>query len=51
MAEFAETAGYELIQRSKVLPNLDLELLTRCLQNPNPLAAAKAFRQGLREEG
>ena len=51
VAEFAETAGYELIQRSKVLPNLDLELLTRCLQNPNPLAAAKAFRQGLREEG
>lgn len=49
--QFAETAGYEPIQRSEVLPNLDLELLTRCLQNPNPLAAAKAFRQGLRADG
>ncbi|MEM6716253.1 MAG: Uma2 family endonuclease [Cyanobacteria bacterium P01_D01_bin.6] len=47
--EFAETAGYELIQRSEVLPDLDLVLLTRCLQISNPLAAAKAFRQGLRE--
>ncbi|MEM1279921.1 MAG: Uma2 family endonuclease [Cyanobacteria bacterium P01_H01_bin.152] len=47
--EPAETAGYELIQRSEVLPNLDLALLTRCLQISNPLAAAKAFRQGLRE--
>lgn len=49
-AQFADTAGYEPIQRSEVLPDLDLELLTRCLQNPNPLAAAKAFRQGLRVE-
>lgn len=46
--QFADTAGYEPIQTSEVLPALDLELLTRCLQNPNPLAAAKAFRQGLR---
>jgi len=46
--QFAETAGYEAIQQSEVLPDLDLELLTRCLQNSNPLAAAKAFRQGLR---
>ena len=50
VAEFAETAGYELIHRSEVLHNLDLDLLTRSLQSPNPLAAAKAFRQGLREE-
>ncbi|HIK45782.1 MAG TPA: Uma2 family endonuclease [Leptolyngbyaceae cyanobacterium M65_K2018_010] len=49
--QFAETAGYEPIQRSEVLPDLDLELLTRCLQNPNPLAAAKAFRQGLQDQG
>lgn len=46
--QFAENAGYEAIQQSEVLPDLDLELLTSCLQNPNPLAAAKAFRQGLR---
>ncbi|MBE9155253.1 Uma2 family endonuclease [Nodosilinea sp. LEGE 06152] len=50
LTRFAETAGYEPIQQSEVLPNLDLELLTRCLQNPNPLAAAKAFRQGLRAD-
>ncbi len=49
--QFAETAGYEAIQQSEVLPDLDLELLTRCLQNPNPLSAAKAFRQGLRTKG
>jgi Uma2 family endonuclease len=48
-AQFAETAGYEPIQQSEILPGLDLGLLTRCLQNPNPLAAAKAFRQELRE--
>ncbi|RZM76667.1 Uma2 family endonuclease [Leptolyngbya iicbica] len=49
--QFAETAGYEAIQQSEVLPDLDLELLTSCLQNPNPLAAAKAFRQGLQTQG
>jgi Uma2 family endonuclease len=49
-AEFADTAGYEPIQHSEVLPELDLELLTRCLQLPNPLAAAKAFREGLRKQ-
>jgi Uma2 family endonuclease len=48
--QFVDTAGYEPIQHSEVLPDLDLELLTRCLQTPNPLAAAKAFRQGLREK-
>ncbi|MDB9528134.1 Uma2 family endonuclease [Oscillatoria sp. CS-180] len=46
--QLAETAGYEEISRSEVLPDLDIDLLTRCLQNPSPLAAAKAFRQGLR---
>ncbi|MBE9136991.1 Uma2 family endonuclease [Nodosilinea sp. LEGE 07088] len=46
-AQFAATAGYEAIARSELLPGLDIELLTRCLQNPNPLAAARAFRQGL----
>ena len=49
-SQFAETAGYELISHSAVLPDLDLELLTRCLQNPNPLTAAKAFRQELRSQ-
>lgn len=49
-AQFVDTAGYEPIQQSEVLPDLDLELLTRCLQTSNPLAAAKAFRQGLRNQ-
>ncbi|WOD37050.1 Uma2 family endonuclease [Nodosilinea sp. E11] len=48
--QFADTAGYAAIQESEVLPDLDLELLTRCLQTPNPLAAAKAFRQGLKDQ-
>lgn len=46
-AQFADTAGYEPIDRSELLPNLDIDLLTRCILNPSPLAAAKAFRQGL----
>ncbi|NEQ99763.1 MAG: Uma2 family endonuclease [Cyanothece sp. SIO2G6] len=46
--QFVDTAGYEAIQHSELLPDLDLALLTRCLQNPNPLAAAKDFRRGLR---
>jgi Uma2 family endonuclease len=49
--EFPETFGYELITQSEILPDLDLELLTRCVCNPNPLAAAKEFRQALRERG
>jgi Uma2 family endonuclease len=44
---FADTAGYEAIATSEVLPGLDIELLTQCLQNSSPLAAAKAFRQGM----
>lgn len=45
--QFTATAGYEPITRSELLPDLDIDLLTRCLQNPNPLAAARTFRQGL----
>jgi Uma2 family endonuclease len=46
---FTQTFGYEAIARSELLPGLDLELLSECVQNPNPLAAAKAFRQGIQE--
>ena len=46
-AQFTATAGYEPIAHSELLPDLDIELLTRCLQTPNPLAAARDFRQGL----
>ncbi len=45
--QFANTAGYEAIERSEVLPNLDIDLLGQCVQNPSPLAAAKAFRRGI----
>ncbi|MEO0409404.1 MAG: Uma2 family endonuclease, partial [Cyanobacteria bacterium P01_A01_bin.135] len=41
-----ETSGYERVGQSEALPQLDVELLTRCLRDPSPLAAAKAFRLG-----
>ncbi|MEO1146746.1 MAG: Uma2 family endonuclease [Cyanobacteria bacterium J06638_22] len=50
LAQFSDTAGYEPISQSELLPDLDMALLTRCIQNPNPLAAAKAFRQGLQAD-
>ncbi len=46
-SQFAETAGYEPIVRSELLPSLDIDLLTRCLQISSPLMAVKAFRQGM----
>ncbi|NET17348.1 MAG: Uma2 family endonuclease [Okeania sp. SIO1H6] len=45
--QFTATKGYEAVNRSKVLPELNIELLTECIQNPSPLAAAKAFREGI----
>jgi Uma2 family endonuclease len=47
-SQFVPTFEYEQINRSEVLPNLDMNLLAECLRNPNPLAAAKEFRQRLR---
>ncbi|HEY9644171.1 MAG TPA: hypothetical protein V6C57_27000 [Coleofasciculaceae cyanobacterium] len=46
--QFAATFGYEPITQSELLPNLDINLLTECLQHPNPLAATRLFRQQLR---
>lgn len=46
----ADTFGYEAIAHSELLPNLDMNLLSQCAQNPNPLAAAKAFRQGIQDK-
>ncbi len=46
--QFAQTFGYEAIASSELLPDLDLDLLSACVQTPNPLAAAKTFRQGIR---
>lgn len=48
--QFAQTFGYEAINHSEVLPDLDMNLLAACLRNPNPLAAAKEFRQGVRDK-
>ncbi|NEQ35729.1 MAG: Uma2 family endonuclease [Okeania sp. SIO3I5] len=49
MEQCTATFGYEAINRSKVLPELDIKLLTESIQNPNPLAAVKAFREGTRK--
>jgi Uma2 family endonuclease len=35
--------GYELLERSQLLPNLDLDLLVRCIQMPSRLEAMKTF--------
>jgi Uma2 family endonuclease len=38
---------YEEITRSEVLPKLDIDLLTRCLQMDNHIQALREFRQAL----
>ncbi|MGB3615200.1 MAG: Uma2 family endonuclease [Elainellaceae cyanobacterium] len=47
IAQYPDTFGYEPMMSSKLLPELDIALLTACVHNPSPLAAAKAFRQHL----
>ncbi|MDZ4875063.1 MAG: hypothetical protein CLLPBCKN_004459 [Chroococcidiopsis cubana SAG 39.79] len=49
-SQFQQTFGYERIDRSEILPSLDINLLAECLTNSNPLAAAKDFRQRLRSQ-
>ena len=44
-----EGETYQLIERSKVLPNLDLLLLAEYAIAPDPLEAAIAFREKIRE--
>ncbi|NJL70005.1 MAG: Uma2 family endonuclease, partial [Microcoleus sp. SM1_3_4] len=46
--EFVANCGYEQIENSELLPELDIEMLAECLKNPLPLAAAKAWRKNLR---
>jgi Uma2 family endonuclease len=41
--------GYETIQRSEVLPALDIELLSRCINLPNHTQAVQSFRQAMQE--
>lgn len=49
-AQFAQTFSYEAISHSEVLPDLDMNLLGACVRHPNLLAAAKEFRQGVRNK-
>lgn len=49
-AQFAQTFGYEPITHSELLPNLDITALTEALKEPNPLTAAKTFRQRVRSQ-
>jgi Uma2 family endonuclease len=46
--QFSDNFGYEAIAHSELLPDLNINLLTQCVLNPNPLAAAKAFRRGIK---
>jgi len=48
--QFRQTDGYEPISRSKLLPDLDMALLTECILQPNPLTAAREFRNRLRQQ-
>jgi Uma2 family endonuclease len=43
--QFGETCGYELIKKSELLPELDVEMFAECVKHPNPLAAAKEWRK------
>jgi Uma2 family endonuclease len=47
---FIQTHGYEEIAHSALLLYLDIDLLAEYVRHPNPLAAAKEFRQHLREK-
>jgi len=40
--------AYQEVDRSQLLPELDLALLVRCVQIPSRLEAMRAFRDGLR---
>ena len=45
--QFSQTYGYELIQYSKLLPQLNIKIFTEYIKHPHPLTAAKKFRQSL----
>jgi Uma2 family endonuclease len=46
VALLPETFGYELSRSSELLPDLNLDLLARCIVIPSSLVAAKTFRLG-----
>jgi len=41
---------YQEVDRSQLLPDLDLALLVRCVQMPSRLEAIRLFREGVRHE-
>jgi Uma2 family endonuclease len=47
---FLGVDGYELVERSRLLPNLDLDLLVSCIQMPSRLEAMKTFMAGIQSE-
>jgi Uma2 family endonuclease len=44
------SSEYHLVPRSQLLPDLDIDLLVRCVQMPSRLEAMRAFRNGLHHE-
>jgi len=40
--------GYEQVSKSELLPELDIDLLTRCVLMTSRLEAVREFRQGLK---
>lgn len=42
--------AYQEVDRSQLLPELDLALLVRCVQMPSRLEAMRVFRDGVRHE-
>jgi Uma2 family endonuclease len=47
---FLGVDGYELVERSRLLPNLDLDLLVSCIQMPSRLESMKTFMAGMQSE-
>ena len=45
---FLQTGGYNLMPRSTILPDLDIDLLVRCLNMPDQFDAVVEFRNALR---
>ncbi|MEQ9236192.1 Uma2 family endonuclease [Coleofasciculus sp. E2-BRE-01] len=44
-----QESGYERITRSRVLPNLDINLLSRCLMMASKVEATREFKRGISE--
>jgi Uma2 family endonuclease len=44
-----QESGYERITRSHVLPNLDINLLSRCLMMASKVEATREFKRGISE--